>query len=123
TPTLISLPAYQSIFEGKLTDCDSNDCAAASAETFPERIARELKLAPGDVAAFASWNRIERAFGSHVLVDAGMHDGDEPAPPWSRARYDRATWAKATRYLTEKRPRFLYISFDDADEWAHDGNK
>lgn len=126
TPTLISLPAYQSIFEGQLTACRSNNCARVSNETVLELIARKAKLKPEQVAVFASWKPIELAVArdpSAIYIDAGSKADDGPAPPWERARYDHATWIRAMQYWAEKRPRFLYISLNDADEWAHLGQR
>jgi len=53
-PYRISLPAYQSIFAGAAQRCSNNDCGRIVTETFPERIARELKLHPKKVATIAS---------------------------------------------------------------------
>ncbi len=122
TPTLLSLPAYQSIFTGRVTECANNDCAPAQDETFPERLVRELKLEPAQVAVFASWAPIARAVARDVQaihLDVGPHEGEGAAPPWGRARYDEVTWSKATAYLEDQKPRFLFLSFDDADEWGH----
>jgi len=38
---------------------------------------------------------------------------------WKGARLDRFTFAHALRYLKKSKPRFLYISLNDSDEWAH----
>jgi hypothetical protein len=55
--------------------------------------------------------------GSPHFVDVGMHDGAQK-PPWDGARKDRETWTRAMAAL-ERRPRFLWISLNDADEWGH----
>jgi len=118
-PHLVSLPAYQSIFAGALTGCGGNDCGRVREETFPERLVRELSLPRASVAVFASWKRIAEAVEHEpgtVTVDAG------PALPWQEARDDEDTIARALRYLGAQRPRFLYLSLNDADEWAHEGD-
>ena len=121
---MTSLPAYQSIFAGALTGCDGNDCGRIARETFPERLIRELPLTRASVAVFASWRKIadavEHAPGA-ITVDAGP-DGKGAAPEWDDARRDADTFALAMRYLAVQRPRFLYLSFDDSDEWAHRGD-
>ena len=48
--SLISLPAYQSIFVGELTGCGDNRCEQVAKETFPERLVRELSLPRSSVA-------------------------------------------------------------------------
>jgi len=120
----VSLPAYHSIFTGGPTSCAGNGCGRVDAETFPERLVRELSLPRTSVAAFASWARIadavEHAPGT-ITVDAGP-DGTSPPPPWLEARRDADTFARALRYLVERRPRFLYISLGDADQWGHRGD-
>lgn len=40
-PTLVSLPAYQSIMVGRAQPCLNNDCGRVRRETFPERLSRE----------------------------------------------------------------------------------
>jgi hypothetical protein len=125
TPALISLPAYQSIFVGKLTPCESNDCSPVSEETFLDRVASAKQWKPEQLAVFASWDRIERAVAKTpalIHADIGRHQGDA-APPWEHARFDADTWKSARRYVTQTHPRFLYLSLDDADEWAHRGDR
>jgi hypothetical protein len=120
---LISLPAYQSIFLGVKNGCDSNDCPTVDSPTFVDRLA-QLWKEPEQVAVFSSWERISRAVAvepARIHLEAGLQSGEE-SPPWRRARYDVDTWAKASRYLSQSKPRFLYLSFNDADEWAHKGN-
>jgi hypothetical protein len=122
--SLLSLPAYQSIFVGAMTGCAGNECGRVPDETFPERLVRELSLPRASVAVFASWkpvaDAVERAPGT-LTVDAGPDDTSVP-PPWLGARRDGSTFARALRYLVERRPRFLYLALNDADQWAHRGD-
>lgn len=112
----LSLPAYESIFAGFKQPCPDNDCARVPVETFPERLKRELGLAAAQVAAVASWPKIELAF-SHaagaVAADAGQGGA---------TRDDAETFPRALDYLRAQKPRFLFISLNDADEWAHKGD-
>jgi hypothetical protein len=121
-PSLVSLPAYQSIFAGALTGCAGNDCGRVREETFPERLLRELSLPRAGVAVFASWEKIaeavEHAPGA-ITVDAGPHSW----LPWRDSRPDEETFALALRYLATERPRFLYLALGDADELAHNGDR
>ncbi len=133
---IYSLPAYRSIFSGYSGDCFSNGCGRIDVETFPERIAREFGLGMYDVAAIASWIKMDFAVtrgGKRIFVNTGTNlfpefssayaaanDGMlvEP-PPWGQARLDKFTFSHGLNYLKEKQPRFFYLSLNDADEWAH----
>lgn len=136
----ISLPAYQSIMAGATQGCASNECGRVSVETMQERIRRELDLPATQVATIASWdqipNAVEHAPGA-TFTNAGFEDLNDGTfdpgfdainhaqthdrPHWEAARLDRYTWEHAMRYLTKHKPRFLFISLNDSDEWAHRG--
>jgi hypothetical protein len=45
---------------------------------------------------------------------------DAPVP-WSNTRHDAFTFAFALDYLKRVRPSLMVISFDEMDDWAHDG--
>lgn len=118
---MLSLPAYQSIFVGAVTDCSSNGCGRVRAETFPERLVRELALPRSSVAVFASWSHVADAVehvAGTVTVDAGPHG----VWPWNDTRRDAETVERALRYLREQRPRFLYLALGEADDQAHSGD-
>ena len=114
--SIVSLPAYQSIFAGSPQPCRNNDCGRIGVETFPERFVRELGLPKEQVAIFASWSSIALAVEHKpgtVAVDAGKGGG---------TRRDAETWPVALAYLQTKRPRFLYISLNDSDDQGHAGD-
>ncbi|MBI4925008.1 MAG: alkaline phosphatase family protein [Bdellovibrio sp.] len=141
-PTAVSLPTYQNIMLGRVQlSCLKNECDRIKEETLPERIKRELNLNPLEVATIASWDAIPRAV-EHIegstFVNAGIQpitDGtDDPDlirlneaqqkdPPtqWHWARLDKHTMAQALRYLKVHKPRFLFVSLNDTDEWGHLG--
>jgi hypothetical protein len=143
-PVNLSLPGYQSIFLGSTPFCYSNFCKGVQRETFPEVIQRSLNLDPGEMAAFASWEHLKRAYkrsSSPLYLNAGLdpanladpvHDRIDleqaaSIPKWNRpgiwsARYDSFTYAHALHFLKSRQPRFLYLSLLDADEWGHAGN-
>ena len=137
-----SLPGYQSIMAGATQPCSSNLCGRIQVETFPERLLHDLDLKPEQVATIASWEKIANAV-EHVehstFVNAGekslLVDGaplshedaqlneqqSHDSPPWRDARWDKYTFAHALNYLKAKKPRFLFISLNDSDEWGHKG--
>ena len=140
-PVFRSLPAYHSILSGGPQDCRDNDCGRIRVETLQERLVRELHFSSQEVATIASWEKIKLSSEQKVgttFVNAGMtpliDEQTEPEldrlnqqqqsdpPPWSESRLDQYTFAQGLRYLVVHRPRFLYLSFVDTDEWGHLGN-
>ena len=133
-----SLPGYQSILSGATQPCESNACGRIKVETFPERIFHDLGLAKNEVATISSWEKIALA-AEHVegttFVNAGntplIYSSDDAIAadinykqsvdktPWPGARYDKYTFAHAIHYLQKEKPRFLFISLNDSDEWGH----
>ncbi|WP_222435467.1 alkaline phosphatase family protein [Allorhodopirellula solitaria] len=103
----------------------------------------------GRVAAFCSWDVFPFIINdqrSGVLVNAGwapvsdlldasgdanqqwvseLQRLDEIAAEiphlWSAVRYDYITLEAARIYLQAKRPRVLYLSLGETDDWAHEG--
>lgn len=143
-PYRVSLPAYESIFAGSVRDCKNNSCNRVDVETFPERLLREFSWKKSQVAAIASWDKIALAFESNegsTALNAGLEDIEDPdggvtsadfekinklqkldPPNWEEVRFDKHTVAQALIYLTKYRPRFLYISLNDSDEYGHMGD-
>jgi hypothetical protein len=120
-PPLLSLPAYQEMMTGHEVPCGSNQCGRVDAETLIDGL---VTAGLGEqLGVVASWSKIAYATSSqeYPFVDAGFHPGDATTP-WYFARFDKSTWARAMSAV-EKRPRFLWISLNDADEWAHRGSK
>jgi hypothetical protein len=123
-PHYVSLPGYVELMSGATSECTRNDCMPALGTTLPEEVSYALAAGPGQVAIFASWEVIARVSSGErpdVLVVAGSSEGAEaPAYPGHGAyQADRQTRFQAIRYLLERRPRFLWVSLGDTDEWAH----
>lgn len=137
----MSLPGYRAILSGEFEDrCRRNDCPNIDRETiFDDLIDRGFD--PRDVAAFTSWDGLGRALEAHPgrmtrdvehdsypVLDA---DPEERARAEAIARLDQAdrpawggrrdvyTYSLAKLYLERHRPRFLYLSLLDSDEYAH----
>ena len=135
-----SYPGYAEILLGEPHDdtLKSNDPIRNPYTTVLERIREALNLPRDKVATFASWSVID-AIAEHVegatTVNAGLDPfgATDPAiraiddlqrearPPWGGIRHDAFTFRLAMHHLAAARPRVLYISFDETDDWAHDG--
>ncbi|MGE4232881.1 MAG: hypothetical protein AB7F43_06070 [Bacteriovoracia bacterium] len=140
--TQLSLPAYQSIMAGSDQGCWTNICGRIGVETVAERIKKQLHLSKKEVAVISSWERIANAaehiegsvfvnagqqylfddIGVSELIDINRRQEKDPPSEWGSARLDKYTWMQAMRYLKYHRPRFFWISLNDADEWGHNGN-
>jgi hypothetical protein len=135
-----SYPGYAEILGGDAFDNDitSNDPIRNPRETVLERIRRERTLTREQVATFASWD-VFNAIAEHTEGAITINAGDEPlevpgeavmllnrmqheaGSPWDHTRLDAFTFRQAMAYLESKRPRVLYLAFDETDDWAHDG--
>jgi hypothetical protein len=140
----LSLPGYQNIFTGHSTSCASNFCSRVRYETFPEALQAKFGFNPFEIAGFASWSRIRRAYSrrhSDLYLNSGLDPSGlegpnhqaidalqaQDVPHWNKphvwsSRYDRYTFAHGFEFLKENQPRFLYIGLLDSDEYAHAGN-
>lgn len=138
---MMSLPGYQGIMAGFPQLCFGNECGRIKSETFPERFVRKEGFIRESVAAISSWAKINDAvqsqegvivtntgmesFTDHVChdeeVDSINHAQANNPPPWEGAKYDSYTHQQALRYLKKHKPRFMFISYNDSDEWAHRG--
>jgi predicted AlkP superfamily pyrophosphatase or phosphodiesterase len=137
------LPGYRGILSGEFEDrCKGNDCANIDRETIFDGLF-ERGFAREDLAAFTSWDRLGRALERHPGriardVEHGAYPVLDPSPeeraeaealaqsdradhPVWGSRRDRYTYALARLYLANHRPRFLYISLLDSDEYGHLG--
>jgi hypothetical protein len=144
-PNFISLPGYTEILSGRPSRCQENACDERPEHTLADSF-REAGAATAEVAVFASWDRVEHA-ATHepgsILVSTGRTHGenrkllaDDPAlgpllkageeaapnPGHDDYRPDAQTAALATAFLSERRPRFVFIALGDTDEYAHSGD-
>jgi hypothetical protein len=140
-PAHISLPGYQNLMAGAAQPCITNDCGRITVETLGEHVVHELKLPREKVASISSWEKIPLAFektAGTTFTNGGfepLNDGGKDAelakinqemiadkPHWKENRFDKYTIAHAMRYLKLHQPRFLYISINDTDDWAHEND-
>ena len=135
-----SYPGYSEILTGQAHDevIDSNDKRRNPYPTVLEFLKRKLQLDSKQVAAFASWDTIDwiveheaGAITSNAGLEAYEHPDPiirelsrlqfETDPPWDNVRHDVYTFRFAMAHLKTYEPRVLYLSFDETDDWAHDG--
>ncbi len=140
----VSLPSYQSQMSGHVTPCQNNECGALTIETFPEALVKKGGLKKADVASISSWEVTDLAYekqpgtafsnhGNRPMHDPYTYEIDNDmkminiaqsaAYPGDDTRLDKYTFAQALHYYEKYKPRFLWISFGDADDFAHEGKK
>jgi hypothetical protein len=143
-PEYVSLPGYQELLGGRpASACTSNHCSAVDRPTLLDRARASLRLSLEEVAAISSWERLERATSIDnrtIVLSAGRHHGptrdhlrvnacagallDQAAgasayPGHVDYRPDRYTAALALEYVSERRPRLLFVGLGDTDEFGH----
>jgi hypothetical protein len=136
----VSYPGYSEILTGRTEDSliRNNDPIRNPNQTVLEFLRRKLGLRKEQVALFASWDVFQK-IGEHeegsISINAGYQAFDNPSAspsiaelsriqfrmltPWDEARHDYITGAMGLEYLKHTKPRALYISFDETDDWAH----
>ena len=135
----ISLPSYQSQMSGAVQPCQDNSCGRILVETVTENLVHQLGFNKRDVVMFASWPTMSLAVesvagttyanaGNAPVVDPDTNQPDEVMADLNAKqaadhdggdRYDKYTFAQALHYLEKYQPRFMWISFLDADAAAH----
>lgn len=134
-----SYPGYNEILTGfadpRIT---SNGKMLNPNKTFLE-ILDETSEFKGKTAAFASWDVFPYIINqerSNVFLNSDFDDMEEITPriaelnhiqrntpsPWDTVRLDVFTHEFAFEYLKTKKPRALYISYGETDDFAHDGH-
>jgi hypothetical protein len=140
-PYWFSYPGYNEIFTGYPdTAVNSNGYKANPNVTVLEFLNHQPKF-KGKVAAFGAWDAFDRilneqrsgipvfsAFDSvggknptanEQLINAMRTEGYKP---WLKEEcLDVFTQYSAMEYLKKKKPKVLYISYGETDEWAHAG--
>ena len=140
----ISLPSYQAQMTGVVTPCMNNECGALTIETFPEVLVKKAGFKKTDVASISSWEVMDNAFerqlgtgfsnhGNRPMHDPVTYEIDNEmksiniaqsaAYPGDDTRHDKFTLAQSLHYFKKYKPKFLWISFGDADDFAHEGKK
>lgn len=140
-PYWFSYPGYNEIFTGYPdTAVNSNNYKANPNTTVLEFLNRQPKL-KRKVAAFGAWDAFDRILneqqsGIPVFSAFDTIGGKYPSPneklinsmmadsykPWLQEEcLDVFTQYSAMEYLKKNKPKVLYISYGETDEWAHAG--
>ncbi len=137
-PYWFSYPGYSEIMCGYVdTAVNKNEYKANPNTTVLEFLNKQQKL-KGKVAAFGAWdafNRIlnEERSGIPVTVAYEHFGGKNPSEKeklintmldnshkaWVEESYDVFTHYGAMEYLKNKKPKVLFISYGETDEYAH----
>lgn len=134
-----SYPGYNEFLTGFGDySVDSNDKKYNQNVTFLEWLNAKEKY-KGKVAAFASWDVFPFIINdkrSGVYVNAGWQPftigeprvvealnlvSDTMFQQFETVRYDSLTTAGAIEYLKTEKPKVLYLSIGEVDDWAHAG--
>jgi hypothetical protein len=135
-----SYPGYNEILTGFADpEIGSNDKVLNQNWTFLEWLEHQKEY-KGKTAAFASWDvfpYIIHRQRSGVYMNTGFDQMDilldnplikelnqlqlDIPIPWDTVRFDAYTYHFAFEYLKAKRPKALYISLGETDDFAHDG--
>ena len=140
-PHWFSYPGYSEIMTGFAdSTIDSNEFPPNPHVTVLEFLNKQSKF-KGKVAAFGAWNAFDRILnqqrsGIPVFSAFDTIGGKNPTPneklinammqdsyrPFGNAEcLDVFTHYAALDYLKTKKPKVLYISYGETDEWAHHG--
>lgn len=137
-PWYFSYPGYSEILTGVVNEqIDSNGKVLNPEKTIHELL-ESLPQYRGKTGAFASWDVFPFIFNterSRIYVNA-FAPLAEPATeaerqlntlyadiptPWPTVRNDAFTHHYAKAWFQRSRPRLLYISYGETDDFAHDG--
>ncbi|NCI45591.1 alkaline phosphatase family protein [Sediminibacterium soli] len=139
-PYWFSYPGYSEIMCGYAdTAINSNDYKPNPNTTLPEFLNRQPAY-KHKVAAFTAWEAFNRILNEQrsgiPVVAAYDHSGganptaneklinamlDDSYKKWGGECFDVFTHYAAMEYLQTKKPKLLYISYGETDEWAHAG--
>lgn len=132
-----SYPGYNEIFTGYPdTTVNSNDKVYNKNVSVLEYLNQTQKF-KHKIAAFSTWDVFPFILNqprSHIYVNSDIDELKFNTPrfqlinDWQRlttkpigVRPDVITYIAAKEYLMEYKPRVLYISFDETDDYAHGG--
>ncbi|CAL2078227.1 lipoprotein precursor [Tenacibaculum sp. 190524A02b] len=137
-----SYPGYSEILCGYADNdrINSNDKKNNPNQTILE-LTNNLPAYKGKVGAFGSWDVFPYIINeerSKIYVNAGYKEaiGDnltakenylnqlqkQAIQPWSSVRQDVFTHNYALEFIKKEKPKLMYISYGETDDFAHDGD-
>ncbi len=136
-----SYPGYSETLTGHGDSrIDSNDNKPNPNRTVLEWVNHQPRF-KGSVAAFGAWETISAIVNKDrcgCVVDTGyaplamspmtkrvevLNEIKEYSPRlWADESLDAPTFLTAMEYVREKKPRLLFLSLGETDDWAHAGN-
>jgi hypothetical protein len=137
-PYKFSYPGYNEIFTGYPDSAVNSNDKIKNKNTNVLEFINKQKGYEGKVAAFSTWDvppyflnkwrnglyvnadQDSIAFGSSTAKL--LNDIQSLSMKPNSERLDVVTYIAAREYLKEHKPKVLYISFDETDEYAHQGN-
>ncbi|MBC7865020.1 MAG: sulfatase-like hydrolase/transferase [Bacteroidia bacterium] len=140
-PYWFSYPGYSEIFCGFVDSTINSNEFPPNPNTNVLEFFNKQPALKNKVAAFGAWNAFDRIFNekrSGFPIVCGMEPcgGSKPdsaqqkinelkkntPTPFDESEHlDIFTQAAATDLLQKQKPRVLYISYGETDEWAHSG--
>jgi len=141
-PYYFSYPGYNEIFTGFPDPRINTNGALLNPNKNVLEFFNEQKGMEGKVAVFSSWERFPQIFNisrSKILVNSGYKDLELPKNSariqllnkiqhegpkllGDSTRLDFLTYEMGMNYMDEFKPRILYFSFDETDDFAHEGH-
>ncbi len=141
-PYWFSYPGYSEIFCGYVDTAVNSNSYKPNPNTTVLEFIHQQKAYKNKVAAFGAWDAFDRILnekraGFPVVCGADNCGGNTPGPreqlinAMKRDAYspfgneellDVFTHYAALEYLKTQRPKVLYISYGETDEWAHHGH-
>ena len=140
-PYWFSYPGYSEIFTGHVDSAVNSNNYPPNPNKNVLAFLQEQAPYKNKIAAFGAWEAFDRILNEQAsgipvisafdntapfnpsanqkLIDAMLADSYRP---WHEDEcLDVFTHAAAMNYLTEKKPRIIYIAYGETDEWAHAG--
>ncbi|MFV0387867.1 MAG: alkaline phosphatase family protein [Pyrinomonadaceae bacterium] len=135
---LFSFPGYSEILTGEAHDdvIYSNNRVQNPYPSVLQFLQKKMRLNSNQVAAFGSWDAINEVVSSDpdaFVINAGYKRYANPdnkityfsdtqfltPTEWDNVRHDFYTFNLAMAHLKKYKPRVLYISLGETDDWAH----
>jgi Type I phosphodiesterase / nucleotide pyrophosphatase len=136
----ISYPGYNEIFTGNTDISISSNAKGTNTNVNILEYLNKKDSFKGKVVAFTSWDVFPYILNenrSGLLINSGYENINEAKPTPEQTlinrvqdegiydktatRYDQLTFLTAKEYIQQHRPRVVYLSLGETDEFAHQG--